>query len=168
MRTIWLVHAGLQNLFFDQPRDIVHSPIGNPPRHIVLTGISQIVQLRFAPNCAKRPWYADDAESPIVGKTKDGHAMLALALLTATPVFPAAAQTPPSKGKVLIVLSGETLLPLEDGRTFTTGYYLYELSVPAPRLCHRRLRVGIHRSRGDRLLKVDLQRSTSKTPARSY
>jgi putative intracellular protease/amidase len=36
-----------------------------------------------------------------------------------------------AKGKVLIVLSSETTLPLKDGKTFETGYYLNELIVPA-------------------------------------
>ena len=58
---------------------------------------------------------------------------LALALLTAAHTVPAAAQTPSSKGKVLIVLSSESVLPLKDGKTFTTGYYLNELIVPAQR-----------------------------------
>jgi putative intracellular protease/amidase len=58
------------------------------------------------------------------------HALLALALLSATQA--AAAQTP-SNGKVLIVLSSESVLPLRDGKTFTTGYYLNELIVPAQR-----------------------------------
>jgi hypothetical protein len=59
--------------------------------------------------------------------------VLALALLTATPALTAKAQTPPSKGKVLIVLSSESVLPLKDGKTFATGYYLNELIVPARR-----------------------------------
>jgi len=36
-----------------------------------------------------------------------------------------------SKGKILIVLSSEHVLPLKDGKTFETGYYLNELTVPA-------------------------------------
>jgi putative intracellular protease/amidase len=35
------------------------------------------------------------------------------------------------KGKVLVVLSSETELPLAGGKTFKTGYYLNELIVPA-------------------------------------
>jgi putative intracellular protease/amidase len=59
--------------------------------------------------------------------------VLALTLLTTTLALSALAQTAPSKGKVLIVLSSESVLPLKDGKTFTTGYYLNELIVPAQR-----------------------------------
>lgn len=41
--------------------------------------------------------------------------------------------TQKSYGKVLIVLSSETRLPLKDGKTFQTGYYLNELLIPAQR-----------------------------------
>jgi putative intracellular protease/amidase len=58
---------------------------------------------------------------------------LPLALLISMLAALASAQTPPSKGKVLIVLSSESLLPLKDGKTFATGYYLNELTVPAQR-----------------------------------
>ncbi len=51
----------------------------------------------------------------------------ALSAALATP--PATAQ--PSAGKILIVLSSETVLPLQDGKTFSTGYYLNELMIPA-------------------------------------
>jgi putative intracellular protease/amidase len=40
-------------------------------------------------------------------------------------------QAQEAKGKILIVLSSETTLPLKDGKTFETGYYLNELIVPA-------------------------------------
>jgi putative intracellular protease/amidase len=40
-------------------------------------------------------------------------------------------QAQEAKGKILIVLSSETSLPLKDGKTFETGYYLNELIVPA-------------------------------------
>lgn len=39
-----------------------------------------------------------------------------------------------SKGKVLVLLSGETVLPLQDGKQYTTGFYLNELSVPVKHL----------------------------------
>jgi putative intracellular protease/amidase len=45
----------------------------------------------------------------------------------------ASVQAQQTKGKVLIVLSSETSLPLKDGKTFDTGYYLNELIVPAER-----------------------------------
>lgn len=66
-------------------------------------------------------------------KVKASLTAFALVLLTAAQTVPAAAHTPPSKGKVLIVLSSESVLPLKDGKTFTTGYYLNELIVPAQR-----------------------------------
>jgi putative intracellular protease/amidase len=57
-------------------------------------------------------------------------AALALSALAAIGfASPSAAQ--PFKGKVLIVLSSESVLPLKDGKTFSTGYYLNELIVPA-------------------------------------
>jgi hypothetical protein len=65
-------------------------------------------------------------------KIKASLTALALVLLMAQAI-PAIAQTPPSKGKVLIVLSSESILPLKDGKTFTTGYYLNELIIPAQR-----------------------------------
>ncbi len=40
----------------------------------------------------------------------------------------------PHEGKIFVVLSSETALPLKDGRTFRTGYYLNELIVPAQKL----------------------------------
>jgi putative intracellular protease/amidase len=60
-------------------------------------------------------------------------AICALALLAATQSVLAAAQTPVTKDKVLIVLSSENILPLKDGKTFETGYYLNELVIPAQR-----------------------------------
>lgn len=51
-------------------------------------------------------------------------------LLMATSV---AAEAAP-KGEVLILLSSETELPLKEGKTFTSGFYLNELGVPASEL----------------------------------
>jgi putative intracellular protease/amidase len=47
------------------------------------------------------------------------------AAVTASSVSGASAQQ--GKGKILVVLSSETTLPLKDGKTFETGYYLNEL-----------------------------------------
>lgn len=44
------------------------------------------------------------------------------------------------KGEVLVLLSSETALPLQDGKTFASGYYLNEFGVPADAL----LRAGYH------------------------
>lgn len=38
------------------------------------------------------------------------------------------------KGEVLVLLSSETELPLQDGKTLPTGYYLNEFGVPADAL----------------------------------
>jgi putative intracellular protease/amidase len=55
--------------------------------------------------------------------------MFAAALGLALLCGPAEAQQP--KGKILIVLSSESELPLKGGATYRTGYYLNELIVPA-------------------------------------
>ena len=60
-------------------------------------------------------------------------AAFALALMATTHSISVTAQTPATKGKVLIVLSSESVLPLKGGKTFGTGYYLNELIVPAQR-----------------------------------
>jgi putative intracellular protease/amidase len=51
--------------------------------------------------------------------------------ITAASVSGASAQH--GKGKILVVLSSETTLPLKDGKTFETGFYLNELVDPAMR-----------------------------------
>ncbi len=53
------------------------------------------------------------------------------AAVTATSVSGALAQQ--GKGKILVVLSSETTLPLKGGKTFETGYYLNELVDPTMR-----------------------------------
>jgi putative intracellular protease/amidase len=55
-------------------------------------------------------------------------AAVAIAVLSASA---SAAQDP--KGKILIVLSSETVLPLQGGKSFPTGYYLNELMIPVQR-----------------------------------
>lgn len=57
-----------------------------------------------------------------------GSVTAALLLLTVASL-PVHAQT--SKGKILIVLSSETSIPLAGGKTFPSGYYLNELVIPA-------------------------------------
>jgi hypothetical protein len=66
-------------------------------------------------------------------KINTRQAACALALMAATQAVFAAAQTPATKDKVLIVLSSESILPLKDGKTFEAGYYLNELIIPAQR-----------------------------------
>jgi len=66
--------------------------------------------------------------------SKNKLSTLAFALTALFSVTSAAhAQDPASKGKVLIVLSSASELPLKDGKSFSTGYYLNELIVPAER-----------------------------------
>lgn len=57
-------------------------------------------------------------------------AVMAAAVMAAS-VSGASAQQ--GKGKILVILSSETTLPLKDGKTFETGYYLNELVDPAMR-----------------------------------
>ncbi|MBV8045384.1 type 1 glutamine amidotransferase domain-containing protein [Pluralibacter sp.] len=45
-----------------------------------------------------------------------------------------------TKGEVLVLLSSETELPLQNGKTFPSGYYLNEFGVPADAL----IRAGYH------------------------
>lgn len=52
-------------------------------------------------------------------------ALLLVALLTTQNALAA------SKGKILVLLSSETILPLKDGKTYQTGYFLNEFGVPA-------------------------------------
>ncbi|WP_146010038.1 hypothetical protein [Burkholderia sp. WAC0059] len=60
-------------------------------------------------------------------------AAAALAVCLGLALEPAAMARQAPKGKILIVLSSEHVLPLKDGKTFDTGYYLNELVVPARR-----------------------------------
>lgn len=39
-----------------------------------------------------------------------------------------------AKGEVLVLLSSEHQLPLQDGKRYATGYYLNEFGVPADQL----------------------------------
>lgn len=57
---------------------------------------------------------------------------LALAVLAALAATPAVAAEP--KGQVLVLLSSENQLALQDGKRYATGYYLNEFGVPADRL----------------------------------
>lgn len=56
-------------------------------------------------------------------------AVLSTLLLSA----PALTQSP-VKGKVLVIISSETAIALRDGKTYKTGYFLNELTVPVKRL----------------------------------
>ena len=57
---------------------------------------------------------------------------LALAVLAALAATSAVAAEP--KGQVLVLLSSENQLALQDGKRYATGYYLNEFGVPADRL----------------------------------
>ncbi|ALV05174.1 type 1 glutamine amidotransferase domain-containing protein [Roseateles depolymerans] len=54
------------------------------------------------------------------------------------------------KGEVLVVLSSETALPLRDGKTFPSGYYLNEFGVPADALQRAGYRLTVVTPRGNR------------------
>lgn len=63
-----------------------------------------------------------------------GFALLASAVsIHAAIAAPASTQTPVagSKGEILVLLSSESQLPLQNGKTMQTGYYLNEFGVPA-------------------------------------
>ncbi|MFZ5529199.1 MAG: type 1 glutamine amidotransferase domain-containing protein [Pseudomonadota bacterium] len=71
----------------------------------------------------------------------------ALALTTAA----LASAAPPSvKGDVLVLLSSETALPLQGGKSFASGYYLNEFGVPADALQHAGYRLTIVTPKGNR------------------
>lgn len=75
---------------------------------------------------------------------------LTFALMATMQALPAPAQPPASKGKILIVLSSENILPLKDGKTFKTGYYLNELIVPAQRFAAAGYELVFADPKGDR------------------
>lgn len=54
------------------------------------------------------------------------------------------------KGEVLVLLSSETALPLRDGKTFPSGYYLNEFGVPADALQRAGYRLTVVTPRGNR------------------
>lgn len=54
--------------------------------------------------------------------------MAAVAAITLANATPAAAQ--PSRGEVLVVMSGAHILDLADGKPYATGYYLNEVAIP--------------------------------------
>ena len=59
--------------------------------------------------------------------------MSRLALAVASTLLAAGAHAAP-KGEVLVLLSSENQLPLQDGKRYATGYYLNEFGVPADQL----------------------------------
>lgn len=56
------------------------------------------------------------------------HTILAVALLS---TFSHTALAASSKGQILVLLSSESQMQLQDGKTLSTGYYLNEFGVPA-------------------------------------
>jgi putative intracellular protease/amidase len=55
--------------------------------------------------------------------------LAALMMVTATSAS-VSADTTTSKGRILVIVSSENQLPLQDGKTYPTGFYLNELTVP--------------------------------------
>jgi len=52
--------------------------------------------------------------------------------------------------KILVVMSSESILPLQDGQTHATGFYLNEFGVPAHRLVQEGYELTIATPRGNR------------------
>jgi len=61
-----------------------------------------------------------------------------------------AAAVAASKGEVLVLLSSDTALPLQKGKTLSTGYYLNEFGVPADALQRAGYQLTIVTPRGNR------------------
>lgn len=72
-------------------------------------------------------------------------AVLSFLLLSA----PALTQTP-VKGKVLVIVSSEDAISLRDGKTYKTGYFLNELTVPVKRLVEKGYSVTFANPKGNK------------------
>lgn len=71
-------------------------------------------------------------------------------LLSTVALSLSALATAAPKGEVLVLLSSETALPLRDGKTFSSGYYLNEFGVPADALQRAGYRLTVVTPRGNR------------------
>jgi putative intracellular protease/amidase len=71
-------------------------------------------------------------------------------LLSTVALSLSALATAAPKGEVLVLLSSETSLPLRDGKTFSSGYYLNEFGVPADALQRAGYRLTVVTPRGNR------------------
>lgn len=60
--------------------------------------------------------------------------LLSVSLLLACSASSAMAEQAAAKGRVLVLLSSENVMQLQDGKTEPTGYYLNEFGVPADKL----------------------------------
>ncbi|MBS4698483.1 type 1 glutamine amidotransferase domain-containing protein [Aeromonas media] len=72
------------------------------------------------------------------------------ALLASLLLATSAAASAAPKGEVLVLLSSETALPLKEGKTLTSGYYLNELGVPAAALLDAGYTLTIVTPKGNR------------------
>ncbi|MGY3891694.1 type 1 glutamine amidotransferase domain-containing protein [Aeromonas mytilicola] len=72
------------------------------------------------------------------------------ALLASLLLATSAAASAAPKGEVLVLLSSETALPLKEGKTLTSGYYLNELGVPAAALLDAGYALTIVTPKGNR------------------
>lgn len=70
-------------------------------------------------------------------------------LLSTVALSLSALATAAPKGEVLVLLSSETALPLRDGKTFSSGYYLNEFGVPADALQRAGYRLTVVTPRGN-------------------
>lgn len=73
---------------------------------------------------------------------------VAVALGLSVAALPVRAQEP--KGKILVVLPSETVLPLRDGKTFATGYYLNELIIPVQKFAAAGYQIVFTNPKGNR------------------
>lgn len=62
------------------------------------------------------------------------------------------AAQPKAKGEILVLLSSETALPLQDGASFPSGFYMNEFGVPADALQRAGYRLTIATPKGNRPL----------------
>lgn len=72
------------------------------------------------------------------------------ALLASLLLATSAAASAAPRGEVLVLLSSETALPLKEGKTLTSGYYLNELGVPAAALLDAGYALTIVTPKGNR------------------
>ena len=71
-------------------------------------------------------------------------------LMTFTATFAQVSDHTPKKGKVLVVLSSENAITLQDGKTYKTGYFLNELTVPVKRLMEEGYSITFANPKGNR------------------
>ncbi|MCZ8114617.1 MAG: type 1 glutamine amidotransferase domain-containing protein [Silanimonas sp.] len=104
----------------------------DPLNKVVATGIATLQPNLFDPRTTMKTLF---------------NALISAAALSLSMLASAA---PAPKGDVLVLLSSETVLPLRDGKTFPSGYYLNEFGVPADALQQAGYRLTVVTPRGNR------------------